>query len=97
MVWTPVNNYLNRFIGPVLWVELEQSLLAYQAIFQALGYELGESMGGDLPGSITTKSVPRSLVSRASWRCCLWLYSTLRPMPAMPCNASVNGGWIKVY
>lgn len=38
--WFNAGKHLNRLSEPVLWVELEQSLLAYQAIFQALGYEL---------------------------------------------------------
>ncbi len=32
--------HLNRLSEPSLWVELEQSLPAYKAIFKALGYEL---------------------------------------------------------
>lgn len=38
--WFNAGKHLNRLSEPVLWVELEQSLPAYQSIFQALGYEL---------------------------------------------------------
>jgi len=38
--WFNSGRYLNRLAEPALWVELENNLEAYQALFSALGYEL---------------------------------------------------------
>lgn len=38
--WFNSGRHLNRQAEPALWVELENNLEAYQALFSALGYEL---------------------------------------------------------
>lgn len=38
--WFNGGRHLNRLAEPTLWVELENNLEAYQALFSALGYEL---------------------------------------------------------